>query len=831
MPLIHKENCAFSSFDCPKLETSIAKLSEKAIKHMSDAVRSDESFRRHRRKPLTSSSLNQPTNMPLKNKNLKITDNDQSALKKTKKVAVKSPLKSLSPLTKVGGKRNNGSVVIKNLMKESMECLPSTSHSTTSKDAKNKNKIDRLDVKNMFKFLRPEFSEFEEYTDDKDNYSIPPFIKYQQVFEIEEEDEHFDQKKQKIKNDPSTSTKREIYDAAPIREMRRGFQYKAEKEAFCVESTTKWFARWNEPIQVENTTIKSHTGASRYESSFSKTFKNLIVQRKFKMPDNLISAGISEENSLKNFSKIYSFAYKMDEIDLCWLDVENCQRLLAGKLPMDSNTFSHIIDTFEVDCYTTIWKLLLQQISASRRFFDEPQHAACDICYTEECESEDNIIFCEGCETVVHQCCYGIDSLPSDSWLCDVCLTDSESPTCLLCPLHNGAMKKDSCNNGFVHVSCALWIPEVTFEDADHRENIIISKVKDNRFAATCEVCGLVKGACLFCSADDCNAAYHVTCGQRAGYMFRMESEPDLEFISFCHTHTIQNLPPNTIIINKYVRSMPMKTAKDLEQFFASYTDINNEKLVTAYGNEVVECIFDYWKLKRLDKGSPLILPSDIKNSMIPQFKEIASKPNEILLRKEPRDTRMAADNMRTLLWMTSERESRKLESLQSSQDLLSSILNDIQNGKIDDEQIDNAIQLVSDMNIGESTNADNSTTQQSGIIECVVLNTELDVKSENYIPKIQKHNIKPITSYRSQIKNDTNEFDGLDFDDGDIDSPIEESSENEISNDEEEANEDQIIFLNKPGESFRGQSTGQPTAFLDEKSDSPQDIVALIFN
>uniref|UniRef100_A0A914Y533 Uncharacterized protein n=1 Tax=Panagrolaimus superbus TaxID=310955 RepID=A0A914Y533_9BILA len=282
MPLIHKENCVFSSFDCPKLETSIAKLSEKAIKHMSDAVRSDESFRRHRRKPLTSSSLNQSTNMPLKNKNLKITDNDQTTLKKAKKAAIKSPLKSLSPLAKAIGKRNNGAVVIKNLMKESMECLPSTSHST-SKDIKNKNKMDRLDVKNMFKITRPEFQQFDEYKNDKDICSIPPFIKCQQIVEIEEEDEHFDQKKQKIKTDPSTSTKREIYDAAPIREMRRGFQYKAEKEAFCVESTTKWFARWNEPIQVENTTIKSQTGASHYESTFSKTFKNFIVQRKFKM--------------------------------------------------------------------------------------------------------------------------------------------------------------------------------------------------------------------------------------------------------------------------------------------------------------------------------------------------------------------------------------------------------------------------------------------------------------------------------------------------------------------------------------------------------------------
>jgi hypothetical protein len=190
----------------------------------------------------------------------------------------------------------------------------------------------------------------------------------------------------------------------------------------------------------------------------------------------------------------------------------------------------------------------------------------------------------------------------------------------------------------------------------------------------------------------------------------------------------------------------------------------------------------------------------------------------------------MAADNMRTLLWMTSERESRKLENLHASKDLLSSILNDIQNGRLDDNQIDHAIQLVSDMNIGEPINDIDLKSNETGIIEYISPNTELDVKADNYVPKIQKNSLKEIIPYRSQAKNDTNEFDGLDFEDGDVDSPPDES-ENEISEDDEEESEGHALFVNKEGENFHGHSAVKPSTILDEKNVSPQDIVALIYD
>ena len=245
-------------------------------------------------------------------------------------------------------------------------------------------------------------------------------------------------------------------------------------------------------------------------------------------------------------------------------------------------------------------RMSLEQIYSSRRFFDKPKHAACDICYVADCDPEDNIIFCEACETAVHQCCYGLEKLPTGSWICDVCITESKSASCLLCPLPKGAMKKISKSSFFVHIACALWIPEVTFENAARRETIDVSKIKNNRLAAVCEVCGVVNGACLFCDEKDCHVAYHVTCAQRAGFTFRMiQDNAVTDFISYCRTHTLEKLPPNTEVANKYVRFTPIKTPTRLEKYFASYTYKKKRELVEEYGSDVVETIFDYWKLKR----------------------------------------------------------------------------------------------------------------------------------------------------------------------------------------------------------------------------------------
>lgn len=68
-------------------------------------------------------------------------------------------------------------------------------------------------------------------------------------------------------------------------------------------------------------------------------------------------------------------------------------------------------------------------------------------------------VFFGGC-AVASQACYGILKVPEGSWLCRTCALGVQ-PKCLLCPKKGGAMKPTRSGTKWVHVSCALWIPEV----------------------------------------------------------------------------------------------------------------------------------------------------------------------------------------------------------------------------------------------------------------------------------------------------------------------------------------------------------------------------------
>lgn len=81
------------------------------------------------------------------------------------------------------------------------------------------------------------------------------------------------------------------------------------------------------------------------------------------------------------------------------------------------------------------------------------------------------MVFCDCCNICVHQACYGITSIPDGSWLCRTCSL-SQRPDCVLCPNKGGAMKCTRSGQKWAHVSCALWIPEVSIGCVERMEPI-----------------------------------------------------------------------------------------------------------------------------------------------------------------------------------------------------------------------------------------------------------------------------------------------------------------------------------------------------------------------
>lgn len=112
----------------------------------------------------------------------------------------------------------------------------------------------------------------------------------------------------------------------------------------------------------------------------------------------------------------------------------------------------------------------------------------CCVCSDERGWPENPLVYCDGssCTVAVHQACYGIVTVPTGPWFCRKC-ESNERPTrvrCELCPTKDGALKKtDSSGQGWAHVVCALYIPEVRFGNVTTMEPIILQLIPPERYA------------------------------------------------------------------------------------------------------------------------------------------------------------------------------------------------------------------------------------------------------------------------------------------------------------------------------------------------------------
>jgi len=126
----------------------------------------------------------------------------------------------------------------------------------------------------------------------------------------------------------------------------------------------------------------------------------------------------------------------------------------------------------------------------------------CHIClsgnnFSDTNGETDDLVFCDGCDLVVHQTCHGnIEEIPKGSWFCDVCtvclkagvrksqLKQIPKPECQICGQRYskvGLLKK-TVGNKWAHVSCASWVPECKFLDERKREGITgIQRISNER--------------------------------------------------------------------------------------------------------------------------------------------------------------------------------------------------------------------------------------------------------------------------------------------------------------------------------------------------------------
>uniref|UniRef100_A0A8C2YMS8 [histone H3]-trimethyl-L-lysine(9) demethylase n=1 Tax=Chinchilla lanigera TaxID=34839 RepID=A0A8C2YMS8_CHILA len=140
------------------------------------------------------------------------------------------------------------------------------------------------------------------------------------------------------------------------------------------------------------------------------------------------------------------------------------------------------------------------------------------------------LISCAKCCLQVHASCYGVrPELVKEGWTCSRCAAHAWTAECCLCNLRGGALQTTT-DRRWIHVICAIAVPEVRFLNVIERHPVDISGIPEQRWKLKCVYCRKrvkrVSGACIQCSFERCSTSFHVTCARAAGVLLEPDDWP-----------------------------------------------------------------------------------------------------------------------------------------------------------------------------------------------------------------------------------------------------------------------------------------------------------------
>ncbi|ESO04614.1 hypothetical protein HELRODRAFT_111636, partial [Helobdella robusta] len=254
--------------------------------------------------------------------------------------------------------------------------------------------------------------------------------------------------------------------------------------------------------------------------------------------DNSFKPSVHEPYDLQN--QVDSMCkYDLDELDLHWLEIFNQSRLDMGQGdPISECEMERLVEEIEQQCYV---KMSDMERTIEQLGIEYDENVVCDICRSPEGDENNEMVFCDNCNICVHQACYGIQNIPEGSWLCRTCALGIK-PKCVLCPMSGGAMKCTKGGDKWAHISCALWVPEVSIGCPEKMEPITnISQIPVSRWALVCVLCRDRTGACIQCSIKSCKTSFHVTCAFKYSLNLSTvidEETEDVQMKAFCPKHS-----------------------------------------------------------------------------------------------------------------------------------------------------------------------------------------------------------------------------------------------------------------------------------------------------
>ncbi|XP_075786081.1 protein Jade-1 isoform X3 [Pelodiscus sinensis] len=376
--------------------------------------------------------------------------------------------------------------------------------------------------------------------------------------------------------------------------------------------------------------------------------------------------------------------YDLNDVDAAWLELANEEFKDMGMPELDEYTMERVMEEFEQRCYDSMNHAIETEEGLGIEYDED---VVCDVCQSPDGEDGNEMVFCDKCNICVHQACYGILKVPEGSWLCRTCALGVQ-PKCLLCPKKGGAMKPTRSGTKWVHVSCALWIPEVSIGSPEKMEPITkVSHIPSSRWALVCSLCNEKIGASIQCSVKNCRTAFHVTCAFDRGLEMKtiLAENDEVKFKSYCSKHSStkklddDNLSESTSQENEngtqdsshietfhsldqnqeeaHRVSVRKQKLQQLEDEFYTFVNVLEVAKALRLPEKLVEFLYQYWKLKR--KGNfnkPLITPKKDEED------NLAKREQDVLFRRLQLFTHLRQDleRVRNLTYMVTRREKIK---------------------------------------------------------------------------------------------------------------------------------------------------------------------------
>ncbi|KAG6453412.1 hypothetical protein O3G_MSEX008140 [Manduca sexta] len=238
-------------------------------------------------------------------------------------------------------------------------------------------------------------------------------------------------------------------------------------------------------------------------------------------------------------------------------------------------------------------------------------------------------------------------------------------------------MKCTPTGQKWAHVSCVLWIPEVSIGCAEKMEPITkISSIPASRWSLVCVLCRERKGACIQCSVKTCKTAYHVTCAFKHGLEMRAIIEDEnaddgVKLRSYCQKHSVNSKKEKCPGSGSEEEEVKRKRRKDMtseektQARAARLQEIEREfdrhvgvKDISTHlldvDQDAIQYIYNYWKLKRrAGHNRPLLPPKFDDNELLTHRQEQADLDKMKMFVQLRQDL----ERVRNLCYMVSRRE------------------------------------------------------------------------------------------------------------------------------------------------------------------------------